>query len=84
MAPEVITSGSLYDSKADIWSLGVTIYEMITGSPPHSDLLNLRAIALIPKVKPPRLPDSVGSKDMRDFVACCLREVPGEASAAFG
>lgn len=64
--------------------MGVTIYEMITGGPPHSDLVNLRAIALIPKAKPPRLPEGIGSKDMRDFVASCLREVPGEASVAFG
>jgi serine/threonine protein kinase len=78
MAPEVITSGSLYDAKADIWSLGVTIYEMITGGPPHGDQLNLRAIALIPKSKPPRLPDNAGSKEMKEFVSFCLREVPAE------
>lgn len=78
MAPEVITSGSLYDAKADIWSLGVTIYEIVTGGPPHGDQLNLRAIALIPKSKPPRLPDNVGSKEMKDFVSNCLRELPAE------
>lgn len=78
MAPEVITSGSLYDSKADIWSLGVTIYEMITGGPPNGDQLNMRAIALIPKSKPPRLPESSGSKEMKEFVANCLKELPAE------
>lgn len=83
MAPEVITSGARYDSKADVWSLGVTIYEMVTGSPPHGDQLNLRAIALIPKAKPPRLPDSIGSKEMKDFVASCLREVPDEVNHSF-
>lgn len=78
MAPEVITSGARYDSKADIWSLGITIFEMVTGGPPHGDQMNLRAIALIPKSKPPRLPENIGSKEMKEFVALCLREHPDD------
>ncbi|KAH7336851.1 Pkinase-domain-containing protein [Rhizoctonia solani] len=78
MAPEVIL-GQAYDTKADIWGLGITLYEMATGAPPHADQDHMRALMLIPKLKPPKLPDSTdASKEMRDFMALCLRETPGD------
>ncbi|SPO37131.1 related to ser/thr protein kinase [Pseudozyma flocculosa] len=79
MAPEVITEGKTYDQKADVWSLGITIYEMATGNPPLADIEQMRVIMLIPKSKPPRLPvEGEFSPAMRDFVACCLNEEPRE------
>ena len=80
MAPEVAQPIPAYDTKADIWSLGITIYEMITGSPPHANLDGLKVVQLIPRTKPPRLSDNQGSKDLRDFVVSCLRESPMEVS----
>lgn len=80
MAPEVINKQP-YDTKADIWSLGVTIYEMMMKTPPHSDQPPVRAFILITEGPPPRLPESTGaSKDMRDFMACCLKELPSDVS----
>ena len=79
MAPEVVTRKE-YGPKVDIWSLGITIYEMITGSPPHANLDGLKVVQLIPRTKPPRLSDNQGSKDLRDFVVSCLRESPMEVS----
>nr|GAT57616.1 STE/STE20/YSK protein kinase [Mycena chlorophos] len=78
MAPEVVQSVPAYDTKADIWSLGIMVYEMIKGSPPHSNLEPFKVMDLIPRVKPPRLLDTEGSKDMRDFMAHCLKESPLE------
>ncbi|KAJ7497186.1 Pkinase-domain-containing protein [Mycena latifolia] len=78
MAPEVVQTVPAYDTKADIWSLGIMIYEMIKGSPPHSNLEPFKVMDLIPRVKPPRLPENEGSKDMRDFMAHCLKESPTE------
>ncbi|KZV86708.1 Pkinase-domain-containing protein [Exidia glandulosa HHB12029] len=81
MAPEVISHG-FYDTKADIWSLGITLYEMAMGAPPHADQAAMKALVIIPKSKPPRLPDDRGTKEMREFVALSLRELPADRLTA--
>eukprot|EP01084_Bolivina_argentea_P179733 310553_1 len=48
LAPEVLRTDS-YDTKTDIWALGITAIEMATGKPPHSDQPPLQAFFLIPK-----------------------------------
>ena len=79
MAPEVILEGKTYDYKADIWSLGITVYEMVTGNPPYSQHDQLQAISIIPKNQPPRLPDQAGySPLLQEFVAVCLDEEPSD------
>ncbi|KAF9935217.1 hypothetical protein FBU30_006302 [Linnemannia zychae] len=81
MAPEVIREGQTYDFKADIWSLGITIYEIATGNPPFADHLPMRAITLIPKSRPAQL-EGDWSPAMKEFVALCLHEVPNERPSA--
>lgn len=81
MAPEVAHAAA-YDTKADIWSLGIMVYEMIKGSAPNAHILDqMKLIQMIPRLKPPRLIEGEGSKDLRDFVSQCLREVPSEVSS---
>lgn len=82
MAPEVAQSVPAYDTKADIWSLGIMIYEMIKGSPPHFRVAHLKVIQMIPKVKPPRLAENEGSKDLRDFIPFTLTESPSDRLTA--
>lgn len=82
MAPEVITDGKLYDTKADIWSLGISIYEMAVGNPPLAHLEALKAIAHIPRDPPPRLDTPTASQGLKDFVALCLNEEPNDRLSA--
>ncbi|KAF8920717.1 Pkinase-domain-containing protein [Mucidula mucida] len=83
MAPEVLQTIAAYDAKIDIWSLGIMIYEMAKGAPPHSNMASPQEVMdLITKMKPPRLQDNDGGKDMRDFVAMCLKESPTERASA--
>ena len=80
MAPEVAHAAA-YDTKADIWSLGIMVYEMIKGSAPNAHILDqMKLIQMIPKMKPPRLNEGEGSKDLREFVSQCLKELPAEVS----
>ncbi|KAG2150611.1 kinase-like domain-containing protein [Suillus clintonianus] len=83
MAPEVAQPVPAYDSKADIWSLGIMIYEMVKGAPPHSDLRDaIKVMQLITKVQPPQLAEADGSKEMREFVSHCLKASPSERFSA--
>jgi serine/threonine protein kinase len=75
MAPEVIRRSS-YDFKADIWSLGVTVYEMVTGNPPYADHDPMKAVFLIPRNPPAQLEGSTFSKSLKDFVSLCLNDDP--------
>ncbi|KAF8939292.1 hypothetical protein BGZ58_010189 [Dissophora ornata] len=81
MAPEVIREGQTYDYKADIWSLGITIYEIATGNPPFADQDPMRAVSLIPKSRPAQL-EGDWSPAMKEFVALCLHEEPNKRPSA--
>jgi len=53
MAPEVC-KGSPYDSKADVWAMGIIMYELITFRKPFdSDKLNSLFDLIINKEAPP-------------------------------
>ncbi|GAA5943405.1 uncharacterized protein JCM15063_002940 [Sporobolomyces koalae] len=85
MAPEVITDGKLYDTKADIWSLGITLYEIMVGNPPHFGIEPLRACSIIPTEEPPTLPREYqdhSTTNLKEFLASCLQLDPTDRPTA--
>lgn len=73
MAPETVKHLE-YSRFSDIWSLGCTVLEMITGRPPFSEFKNPMAILyhLMNMKKNPKLPENISEK-CKDFLSCCLK-----------
>uniref|UniRef100_A0AC34Q9J3 Non-specific serine/threonine protein kinase n=1 Tax=Panagrolaimus sp. JU765 TaxID=591449 RepID=A0AC34Q9J3_9BILA len=82
ISPEVIQEIG-YDTKADIWSLGITAIEMAEGRPPHADMHPMRAIFIIPTESPPALKHpNEWSQSFNDFISLCLVKKPEERTPA--
>ncbi|KAI9189873.1 kinase that interacts with cdc31p [Blastocladiella emersonii ATCC 22665] len=75
MAPEVMRR-TQYDYKADVWSLGITIYEIATGGPPHLGRDPMKAL-LMSGMENIRLEGDF-SANMKEFVSACLQEDPAQ------
>ncbi|KAG5675871.1 hypothetical protein PVAND_005739 [Polypedilum vanderplanki] len=77
MAPEIIASakGSSYDSRADVWALGITAIELADGKAPFADMHPTRAMFQILRNPPPTLyRQSNWSQNFNDFILECLEK----------
>jgi WNK lysine deficient protein kinase len=80
-APEVYTGK--YTTKADLWSFGLCVLEMVTGETPYAECTNIGAIYM--KVTTGGLPAAltkVGDPVIVDFITQCLLPAEARASAA--
>jgi serine/threonine protein kinase len=58
VAPEVF-EGEVPSTAADIWSIGCTVIELITGFPPYYEMANLTAIFHILEDDRPEFPPNI-------------------------
>jgi serine/threonine-protein kinase len=81
MAPEQIRCASAVDARSDVWALGITLYELVTGTTPFAGYEEpLAAIVAIaseelpdPRVEVPDLPDA-----FVNVLLTALRKDPAE------
>ncbi|KAJ7952201.1 Kinase [Quillaja saponaria] len=75
MAPEVLQPGNGYNSKADIWSFGITALELAHGHAPFSKYPPMKVLLMTIQNAPPGLDydrDKRFSKSFKEMVAMCL------------
>ncbi|PAA50496.1 hypothetical protein BOX15_Mlig028471g1 [Macrostomum lignano] len=76
MAPERIDYqrvGEGYDVRSDVWSLGISLYELCTGRFPYKQWGTMfEQLEQVVKSEPPRLTDARFSEEARNFVNLCL------------
>ena len=75
MAPEIIEMTGQQSSACDIWSVGCTVVELITGKPPYFDLQQMPALFRIVQDEHPPLPDNI-SAALEDFLMQCFQKDP--------
>ncbi|KAK1390262.1 MAP3K epsilon protein kinase 1 [Heracleum sosnowskyi] len=72
MAPEVIEMSGVCVA-SDIWSVGCTVIELLTCSPPYYDLQPMPALFRIVQDEQPPIPDSL-SPGITDFLRQCFKK----------
>ena len=84
MSPQVILNKN-YDTKTDIWSLGITCLELVEGEPPLADLNPDEVMEKIAN-NPPKAEDIIDPKEHTDefidFVNLCLEINPKKRPTA--
>ncbi|KAJ7958117.1 mitogen-activated protein kinase kinase kinase YODA-like [Quillaja saponaria] len=86
MAPEVMKAAIKKDADpnlalaVDIWSLGCTIIEMLTGKPPWSEFEGPQAMFKVLHRSPP-IPETLSS-DGKDFLQQCFQRDPADRPPA--
>lgn len=87
MAPEVVmcetNKDAPYNTKADVWSAGITLIELAEMNPPYHEMTPMRVLLKITKSPPPTLSQpSSWSNDFSSFLAKCVTYNPNSRPSA--
>ncbi|KAI9487202.1 MAG: kinase-like domain-containing protein [Benjaminiella poitrasii] len=83
MAPEVIKFAGA-SAKSDIWSLGCTIVEMLTGKPPYAGMPSFAALYRIVEDEEPPIPKNIKlSEEATEFLMACFKKNPEDRPTAY-
>ncbi|MCK5878388.1 MAG: protein kinase, partial [Holophagae bacterium] len=78
VAPESLSNLTV-DQRSDIYALGVTMYELLAGTPPFTDENQISIFYKILNSPPPPFPDKIPlSPGMKNIVLKCLNKDPKE------
>lgn len=86
MAPEQARGDTVIDGRADLYSLGATLFELITGRPPHVGPNTLATLARLATTVPPSLRELSRHTppSLDEVVRRLLRSDPGERPSTAG
>ncbi|PVU98864.1 hypothetical protein BB559_001214 [Furculomyces boomerangus] len=80
MSPEIIKLEGP-TTASDIWSLGCTIIELLTGKPPYADMVSMAALYHIVEDEHPPLPENL-SENLKSFLLACFEKEPKKRPTA--
>lgn len=80
IAPEMFT-GTPYNTKVDVWSLGALLYELCHGEAPYEKLHPLRALLSIALHGAPSFATG-RSKELYAFASACFQQDPEHRASA--
>jgi serine/threonine protein kinase len=80
MSPEQVRASTNLDARADIWSLGCVLYELLTGNAPFERMSLMQACAAVLEEEPLPLREGCpeASAELEGAVMRCLRKEPAE------
>lgn len=82
MAPEIVCR-THYDARADLWSIGIIMYQLLTGTTPFSSCKSLKSLIECIKLQSIRFPRSIKLSDQcHDLLVRLLKKDP-EARISF-